>query len=703
MTICFFSTVREILLESGAETVSKTLNSLVSAPHDGGYQALCKAGAGRPKGAGMNKSERRVDFRPDCEGVTATLSAKGPVPTANNYDRERSVHDLVSEQSAVRPDAIALQFGGVRLTYAELDRMSSALAGELLRQGTEKGDVVGLLLPRALTTVVAKLAILKAGAVYAPFDPAYPAEHLGYMADDCRPKLILADRENLSVVQEISPAGIATDIADLLDRAKEASIPSLPHVTGSDPAYVMYTSGSTGRPKGVVIPHRGIVRLVREQNYIRFLPEDTVLHTATISFDAATFEIWGALLNGCRLVGIGDRTLSLQRIADEIERERVTVMLLTTGLFHLLVDHRPSGFPSLRHVLFGGEVASASHAKRFMHANPGCLLTNAYGPTEATVLGSVYTIPPDFEGDEIPIGRSIAHSRVHVLDDELNEVPAETEGQLAISGDGLAIGYLNRPDLTRERFVAIQGPDGETIRCYLTGDVVVMYSDGLLHFRGRRDRQIKIDGKRIELDEIEAALRRDASLADAVVICHQEGGSKRIIAYLKPRPPLLIEKEDLAGTVLSNLRAVLPRHMIPSSGIVLEQFPMNQAGKIDRSKLPVPSFEASPATPAPPSEEGTEALLKKLWESVLGRSGIGIDQNFFDLGGTSLQLIRVHAAIEEAFGRHVDVVTVFQHPTIRALASHLDAGQANGSLMAAARTRADLQRKGLTQFRRRLP
>jgi len=653
----------------------------------------------------MNNSERRVEFGPDSEAVAATFPANGSVLTVNNYDRERNVHELVSEQSLARPEAVAVQFGDARMSYAELDRLSSALAGELVRHGVEPSDVVGLLLPRALTTIVAKLAILKAGGVYAPFDPAYPAEHLRFMTGDCRPKLILTDRENLPTVREVSPAGNAAELTALLDHAKEAPIPSLPKVTGSDPAYVMYTSGSTGRPKGVIIPHRGIVRLVREQNYICFRPEDVVLHTATISFDAATFEIWGALLNGCKLVGIGDRTLSLQRIADEIERQHVTVMLLTTGLFHLLVDHRRKGFPSLRHVLFGGEVASADHAKRFMHANPGCLLTNAYGPTEATVMVTAYTIPPDFEGDEIPIGRGISHTGVHVLDDDFNEVPAGTEGQLAVSGDGLAIGYLNRPELTAERFVAIKRSNGETIRCYLTGDIVMMDSGGLLHFRGRRDRQIKIDGKRIELDEIEAALRRDAKLADAVVVCHQEGTSKRIVAYLKPRDPQMSDKdkEDFAGMILSNLRAVLPRHMIPSHGVVLDQFPMNQAGKIDRSKLPMPSFNASQMVHPPATGEGTEAVLKKLWENVLGRSGIGLDQNFFDLGGTSLQLIRVHAAIEEAFGRQVDVVTVFRHPTIRALASHLDAGREDASLASAARSRADLQKKGLAQFRRRLP
>ena len=646
----------------------------------------------------MNMSERQFGL-PQQGAIGASAPAlAGGNSTVNSYDRHLSLHDQVTAHALARPDAVAVEFGENRLTYSELDRRSSALALELAELGVCKGDIVGLLLPRSLETILAKLAILKAGAAYAPFDPAYPAEHLRYMAEDCRPKLILTDGVDTPTVREIADRHTVSDLHLLLARPAKQPSAELPKVEGGDAAYVMYTSGSTGRPKGVIIPHRGVARLVREQNYVSFLPDDVVLHTATISFDAATFEIWGALLNGCKLVGIGDRTLSLQRIAETIERKRVTVMLLTTGLFHLLVDHRREGFSSLRHVFFGGEVASADHARRFLRANPGCLLTNAYGPTEVTVMASAYTIPPDFPGDEIPIGRSIAHSRVHILDDDLNEQPAGVEGQLAVSGDGLAIGYLNRPDLTAERFVTIRTAEEASIRCYLTGDLAVVDPDGLLHFRGRRDRQIKIDGKRIELDEIEVALRRDPRLADAVVLCHQEKTSKRIIAYLKPRPPLSAGEEEFAGAILSTLRTVLPKHMIPSDAMVLEEFPMNQAGKIDRSKLPVPAAEpvAVPTAPA----VGTEALLRGIWERVLGRAGIGLDQNFFDLGGTSLQLMRVHAAVEEAIGRGVNVVEVFQHPTIRALATRLDNSQAGAEATAAVRSRADLRRKSMAQFRR---
>ncbi|WP_163266793.1 non-ribosomal peptide synthetase [Chelativorans alearense] len=643
----------------------------------------------------MNSNEGRVEF------LNGRATAARPVFQArNSYERWRSIHDLVSEQASLRPYAIAVQFGSTRLTYAELDRRSSALAGELMRLGVAKGDVVGLFLPRALNTIVAKLAILKSGAAYAPFDPSYPAEHLGYMIGDCDPKLILVDKESAAAIRAIPTAGAVADLDRLLESAEEGPPQDLPDVSGGDAAYVMYTSGSTGRPKGVVIPHRGIARLVRDQNYIRFGPDDVVLHTATISFDAATFEIWGALLNGCTLLGIGDRTLSLPRIAQAIDDNRVTVMLLTTGLFHLLVDHWGSRLASLRHVLFGGEVASADHAKRFLRNNPDCILTNAYGPTEVTVMASAYTIPSDFKGDEIPIGRSIAHSRIHILDEHLRELPPGSEGQLAVSGDGLAIGYLNRPDLTRERFVTIHTADGTSLRCYLTGDLAMMDSEGILHFRGRLDRQIKIDGKRIELDEIEAALRRDARLADAVAVCHEGStGAKRIVAYLRPQPPIAMSETDFATAVLSSLKMVLPAHMIPSHAVVLDRFPMNQAGKIDRSQLPLPRLEAA-APAAPPPTGDTAALLTKLWQEVLGRADIGMDQNFFDLGGTSMQLIRVHAALEEALKRSIDVVAVFQHPNIRSLAHHLGNGGPGAASATSVQARADLRKRMMSQFRR---
>jgi amino acid adenylation domain-containing protein len=622
-----------------------------------------------------------------------------------HYDRDRPIHALVTELAAIQPDATAICFGDKRLTYRRLDIISSALAQELVRQGVVKGDVVGLFLPRSLNTIIAQLAILKAGAAYAPFDPTYPVEHLRYMIGDCMPKLIFAEHDSLDRLASL--AGAAGKLVDLdrlvasIEQTQEVSAPAC-QVSGGDAAYVMYTSGSTGRPKGVVVPHRGIARLVREQNYIRFRSDDVVLHTATISFDASTFEIWGALLNGCRLVGIGDRQLSLEQLTRTIASNRVTVMLLTTGLFHLLVDHRLDGLQSLRHVLFGGDVGSVSHARRFLRFYPDCLLTNAYGPTEVSVMASTYTVPPGFIGDALPIGKSIAHSAVHILDEQLQEVPAGGEGQLCVSGDGLAIGYFNRPDLTAERFVTVTLADGRQVRVYQTGDMARMHADGMLEFLGRRDRQVKIDGKRIELDEIESALRHDERLADAIVMCHQDDTGKRIVAYLKPLQPSADAHGRLASEVLAALRTRLPAHMIPGQTMVLDIFPLTGAGKVDRAQLPIPSREAAPsATDETAAHDETERLLAALWGDVLGIKNVDATKNFFDLGGTSLQLIKVHATLQEKYDRLIDVVALFQHANIRDFARYLN-GEADASdKVARINTRAQRQHQMLAQMRRR--
>jgi amino acid adenylation domain-containing protein len=621
------------------------------------------------------------------------------------YDSGRPIHDLVAELAILQPDAIAVSFGEKRLSYRRLDIVSSALAHELVRQGVAKGNVVGLFLPRSLNTIIAQLAILKAGAAYSPFDPTYPVEHLRYMITDCAPKLIFAERDSLDRLASF--VGAATRIVDLdravasVEQVQEAERPAC-QVTGGDAAYVMYTSGSTGRPKGVIVPHRGIARLVREQNYIEFRPVDVVLHTATISFDASTFEIWGALLNGCRLVGIGDRQLSLEQLTRTIANNRVTVMLLTTGLFHLLVDHRLDGLQSLRHVLFGGDVGSASHARRFLRFYPDCLLTNAYGPTEVTVMASTYTVPPGFAGDTLPIGKSIAHSEVHILDEQLQELPLGSEGQLCVSGDGLAIGYFNRPDLTEERFVTVTLADGRQVRAYQTGDMARMDFEGSLEFLGRRDRQVKIDGKRIELDEIESALRQDERLADAIVMCHQDDTGKHIIAYLKPLDPSAAGQTTLASEVLATLRTRLPAHMIPGQTMVLDIFPLTGAGKVDRAQLPIPSREATPsATDETAAHDETERLLAALWGEVLGIQNVDATKNFFDLGGTSLQLIKIHATLQEKYDRLIDVVALFQHANIRDFARYLN-GEADASdKLARINTRAQRQQQMLAQMRRR--
>ncbi|NML76770.1 non-ribosomal peptide synthetase [Rhizobium sp. S-51] len=634
------------------------------------------------------------------------MTGTGSVPETSHgarirYDRERSVHDVVREHARANPSATAILFGDRSISYGELDRLSDALAGYLVRQGIEKGDVVGLLVPRALDTVVAKLAILKAGGAYLPIDPTFPADHLAYVIGECAPKVVFVDGAsgiNMPALPDVGSRLV--DLPQLLVQLDLDASVELPVVSGGDAAYVMYTSGSTGRPKGVAIPHRGITRLVLDQNYIDFDRSDVVLHTATISFDAATFEIWGALVNGALLVGMPRGSFSLTDLCDVMRDNGVTVALLTTGLFNLFCDHASAGLPSLRHALFGGEAGSAGHVRRFQAAYPGCRLTNAYGPTECTVIATAFTVPQGFQEPELPIGKAISNTGVMVVDDAMKPLPPGVEGQLALAGDGVAIGYINRPDLTAEKFVSVETADGP-MRCYLTGDLATIGEDGTLFFKGRRDRQIKINGKRIELDEIEAALRRDPRLLDALVTCHDQGPSiKRIVAYLRPRNEADIDNAGFVPAVMEKLRSALPAYMIPSAALVLREFPLTKAGKVDRAKLPLPAVE-DVKTEAPESQN--EEILTRLWQNALGAADIPLDRNFFDLGGTSLQLLRVHAGLEAELGRNVDVFALFKHPTIRELAQFLDGRQLQAERSMTLAQRAALQRRTVSQFRRSSP
>ncbi|ENN84634.1 amino acid adenylation [Rhizobium freirei PRF 81] len=622
-------------------------------------------------------------------------------PASLHYDRNLCLHEMLRSQASAAPEATALVFGDTRINYRDLDRISDALAQYLIGAGVQKADIVGLFLPRSVNAVICTLAILKAGGAYLPLDPAFPVEHLDFVIAECAPKVVFVDpayADKLASVPSMSGQVIEADalIAEMARQTGTAA-PTV-EITGGDLAYVMYTSGSTGRPKGTMICHRSIARVVLDQTYIDFRRDDVVLHTATISFDASTFEIWGALLNGCTLAIMPDADFSISRLTDFMRATDVSISFLTTGLFNLFADHGHASLPRLRHILFGGEVGSAVHARRFLEHHPGCRLSNVYGPTETTVFATAFPVLPSFSGPELPIGKAIAHTGIAILDEELRILPAGIEGQLAISGDGLAIGYFKRPELTEQKFVTVETKDGRT-RFYLTGDVACLKPDGTVTFKGRRDRQIKINGKRIELDEIEAALRRDPRLADGVVLCHTQGENlKRVVAYLCPKESHLGAGADLAQGVMATLRAALPAYMIPNAAVIVDALPLTPAGKVDRSKLLPPPIEAQ--TRPTDTRSLTEELLTTLWQDALALESVDLDRNFFDLGGTSLQLLEIHAGLEEALGRAIDVVALLRYPTIRELALHLDGRTPGPTRIAAAAQRAALQKKAISHIRR---
>jgi len=580
------------------------------------------------------------------------------------------------------PERIAVASDADRVSYAELERRSNGIATRLRERGVGRGDRVGIYAQRSVGAIASMLGILKAGAVYVPFDPAYPSKLLKFVFEDCAPKLMLVE-------PSLETAGSAFWNGEVL--AIDAALPDLapdlaPHhpaasMSREDPAYIMYTSGSTGHPKGVLVPHRGVVRLVIDNPFVHMGVDEVHLQLAPLAFDASTFEIWGALLNGGTLAVLTAPYPSLDDIASAISRHGVTTLWLTAGLFHLMVDQRLQALKPLRQLIAGGDVLSPPHVIKAQQALPECQLVNGYGPTENTTFTCCYRIPRPAAAGPIPIGRPIAHTFVRVLDEALQPVPDGQVGELFAGGDGVALGYWNRPDLTAERFIAdpiAAAATGDATgdaagKLYRTGDRVRRRSDGNLEFLGRVDRQVKINGKRVELDEIESCLRQSGLVEDAAVTSAiGADGARKIHAYATP----LRGRAAAISELRSFLKSELPDYMWPSSISVLDALPLSPTGKVDRAKLPAPAAAASAASAASSprasaQQADIEAMLLEAWREALGTDSVGVNDNLFDLGGTSLHVIRVHAKISQTMTRPVTVIDLFQHPRIRALAQWL--------------------------------
>jgi amino acid adenylation domain-containing protein len=583
---------------------------------------------------------------------------------------QQTIHATFSARAAPLLDRIALDSGDQSLTFAELDERSTRIAGYLQSHGVRRGDRVGLFSQRSVDAVAALLGILKAGAAYVPFDPAYPAKLLRFMYDDCTPALMLVEPSLLALGTDPFWAGTGHD---LHAASRGAEMPhgsaALPETGPEDLAYVMYTSGSTGHPKGVLIPHRGVLRLVVNNPFAAMGPNEVHLLLAPLAFDASTFEIWGALLNGAKLAVMTAPYPSLDDVAEAISRFGVSTLWLTAGLFHLMVDHRLKGLTPLRQLIAGGDVLSPSHVAMAQAALPECQLINGYGPTENTTFTCCYAIPRELPPGPISIGTPIAHTTVHILDDAGTPVIGDQEGELYAGGAGVALGYLNRDELTAERFVANPFDSTGSTRLYRTGDRVRRRGDGNLEFLGRVDRQVKINGKRVELDEIEACLRRSPMVEDAAVTSPiDDNGPRKVHAYVKLRAGASGGPTELRRF----LKEEAADYMIPASITLMDDLPLSPTGKVDRSRLPRPRKDPPPGVAVRPAAgNGMETMLLEIWRKVLGTGSVGLNDNFFDLGGTSLQLIQVHATIMEAMRSDLTVVDLFQYPRISALAARL--------------------------------
>jgi amino acid adenylation domain-containing protein len=578
-----------------------------------------------------------------------------------------TVHALVEGCARAHPDAVAVEEGESVLTYGELNAKADRLAFLLHVHGVSPRSVVGLLMGRSAATIVAMLAILKAGATYLPLDPGYPPARLSAMIRAGHPALVLAASEPRDSVAEGVPVLL---LETALSAASSLSGEIRDARAGpEDPAYIIFTSGSTGEPKGVVVPHRGVVQLVSDHGYWDGVESDCVAHLSTVAFDAATFEVWGALCRGARLVVVDhDTLLSPVLLGLRFERHRVTTAFLTTSLFNLLVREAPGLLGHLRVVLFGGEMADPEAVRLLLASGPPARLLHVYGPTETTTFALWYEVRDVAPAAvTVPVGRPIAGATGYVVDASGHLMPPGALGELCVGGAGVALGYFGDEQLTAARFV----PDPWTTipgrRLYKTGDSAVWREDGNLELRGRLDEQIKLRGFRIEPGEIVAALERLDRVRQAVVIVREDlPGDRRLVSYVVSADgqPLDI------GAISALLAEALPSFMLPSAYVQVSSLPMTPAGKLDVRSLPAPAPSAGLTGLTDPSNE-TERQLTEVWKRLLGLESIGIDDNFFELGGHSLTAVRLVADVERLMGIRIPMSTLFEAPTVRKLAGLL--------------------------------
>ncbi len=604
----------------------------------------------------------RLQLLTDPE-IREMIQLGGGVQT--DFHRERSLPEQFEEIASRTPEAAAV-FGDVCVTYAELNQRANHLARHLQGLGMREGSFVGGSFERSLEMLASLVAVLKIGACFVPLDPSYPPERLRFMVEDAGVSFVMSSGQKLESISDlVTVIDVGYELKDMSgDDAKNLSS----HVNPESAACVMYTSGSTGRPKGILIPHRAIVRLVSNADWISFTSVDRVAHLSNISFDASLFEIWGALLHGASLVIVPRNSLlEARRFVAELRKFRVSRVLVTTAFFNQIARDIPDAFRTVDVVVFGGEISDARAVRNVLeHGSPRKLL-NLYGPTECATVATSYdcgNLPSD--ALSVPIGKPISNTEVLILDEQLEPTPIGVLGQIHLGGAGLALGYLARPELTRARFIDHPFVPGE--RLYATGDLGYWRPDGNIEFCGRKDNQIKLRGFRIELDEIEAICRSHPDISDAVVLLRKDApDNHRIVAFVRGG-----ERLPDPGQVRSYLQAKLPEYMVPAFIVPLESFPITANGKIDRSALkamPLDEFRKD-AIFLPPQSE-VEKTIAGIWQEVLAISQVSRTENFFEIGGHSILLLRVQSRLQTVLGRDIPVIALFEHPTVATLAEYL--------------------------------
>ncbi|GAA4291839.1 hypothetical protein GCM10023086_01190 [Streptomyces venetus] len=596
-------------------------------------------------------------------------------------DRDRSLCDLFAEHVARRPDAPAVTYGPVTLTYRQLDRVTDSLASRLRELGVGTDRLVTILADRSLGVPVGMLATVKAGGAYLALDPAQPTTRLRTILEEAGPVALLTE------AGEDDPSGLGIPVVPVAAHLEAAERDGAEHDvrlhTGGDPedlAYVVYTSGSTGTPKGICVTHRNVVQRTRNVDYLTFAPGDRVAQVSNAAFDAATIEVWGAFLNGAELVGFDrDTLLSPGRLGPALRERHIDTMVIPTPLFNQLAADDPSTFATVSQILVGGDVMGVSQANS-VAALPGCTLLNGYGPAECTTLATAHRVTPLPAGTlRVPVGRPISHTTCYVLDDEMRPQPAGVPGQLFIGGDGVARGYLGRPELTEERFLPDPFAQEPGARMYATGDLVCALPDGSLDFLGRSDFQVKIRGFRVELSEVDATLLQHPGVREAVTIADADtqSGDKTLVSYYAGAGAASPQTDDLKAF----LRDRLPEYMVPSRLICLPELPKNSNMKVDRAQLP------SPAVSSPPADDDAGAAAPETLEdeitAIIGRlldvPSFGREENFFEGGGQSMLAIRLLTQVGRRYGVTMTLADFFEDPTARGIARYIRAAGPSAS------------------------
>ncbi|MEM6965180.1 MAG: non-ribosomal peptide synthetase, partial [Bacteroidota bacterium] len=588
-----------------------------------------------------------------------------------SFPEKKCIHELFELQADRQPNATALVFGTSSMTYGELNERSNQLANFLRGKGVVTEWQVAVCVERSFEMMIAILGILKAGGAYVPIDPKYPKARKQFMLEDTQAKFILTQKH----LQSELPSSYAESIYLDFDWNKIAQHPTTKPADKCRPGnliYTIYTSGSTGQPKGVQIEHRNVVNLIQGQIDFVKHPVKRFLYAYSFAFDGSVLLIWWTLLQGATMV-IAEEGLEkdVQRLGNFIDQHKISHLLTFPSIYTILLDQvEQAKLLSIESVSVAGEACPANLVHQHRAVLPSAKLLNQYGPTETTVGSTIYITPENFNEEKVPIGKPIDNVQIFILNENLEKTKVGETGEIHIGGFGVARGYLNRCELTSEKFIQNPFSDKRRDRLYKTGDLGRWLEDGNIDFVGRADFQIKLRGYRIELGEVESAIAQHESIRECIVnIFGEKSDEQKLVGYLTLKNNAQLNATQLRDFLIERI----PEYMIPSTFMFLEKMPFATSGKIDRKALPEPTNERPElAQEFVKSETSLEEWLTQLWKDALGIEKIGIDDKFFELGGNSLQAANIVAKIQNKFNETVFITSIFEAPTIRTYAQFLE-------------------------------